>query len=323
LTLLSGEKKIVWVTGAHGFIGRHLCRALAALGHTVFGLGHGAWPASEASVWGVSAWLNGDITISNLAEMQKSSGAPHAIFHLAGGSSVGSAIAQPREDFNRTVVSMAELLEWVRQYAPETRLIAVSSAAVYGAGHSGPIAESATLVPYSPYGYHKLMMEKLCSSYGASFGVASVIPRLFSVYGPGLKKQLIWDICGKLATGADDIVLGGTGQEIRDWVHVEDVVQAMIACADLAAYSSPVVNVGSGLALTVAEVANLVASAWARRGQGKPRISFSGQSRQGDPFSLLADPGLLKTFLPQFNCENQAGLEGYVDWYLSERKGNR
>ena len=318
----NGMKKVAWVTGAHGFIGRHLTRALRADGYIVYGLGHGAWPQAEAESWGVSHWLNGDIAASNLAEILKISGAPDAIFHLAGGSSVGAALAQPREDFTRTVVSTAALVEWVRQNAPATRLVAVSSAAVYGAGHDGPISEDAPLSPYSPYGYHKLMMENLCRSYGASFGIASVVPRLFSVYGPGLKKQLLWDLCGKIATGAAEITLGGTGAEIRDWVHVEDVVRAVIACASEASPECPVVNIGSGVAMSVSDVASEIAAAWSRRGHQRPRVVFGGQSRPGDPFSLLADPSRLKGLVPAAMREPAAGFDDYVGWYLAASKGS-
>jgi UDP-glucose 4-epimerase len=129
--------KNVWITGARGFIGRYLARHLHALGCSVSGIGHGGWPVREAAQWGVSYWMNGEISSSNLGQMYSSVGRPDVVFHLAGGASVGAAVANPHEDFTRTVVSTAELLEWLRQYSQETRIVAVSSAAVYGSGHNG------------------------------------------------------------------------------------------------------------------------------------------------------------------------------------------
>src|SRR5437660_7637597 len=177
--------KSVWITGARGFIGRNLSKWLSQQGHIVAGLGHGAWPEGEARQWGISVWLNGDILPSNLVHLRSALGVPDIVFHLAGGSSVGAALAAPREDFARTVGTTVELLEWMRLEAPQARLVVSSSAAGYGNGYPGPIDEGATLAPYSPYGHHKLMMEQLCRSYAANYSLASAVVRLFSVYGAG------------------------------------------------------------------------------------------------------------------------------------------
>ena len=244
----------IWITGAHGFIGQHLSRTLAQQGHTVVGVGHGAWPAAEAVAWGVSDWLNGDISASNLQALRTRHGQPDVVFHLAGGSTVGAAVANPREDFSRTVVSTAELLDWLRQESPQTRLVAVSSAAVYGAGHDGAITEAAPLRPYSPYGHHKLMMESLCRSYGSTFGTKTVVARLFSVYGAGLRKQLLWDLCSKLEGGQTPVVLGGSGNELRDWTDVRDVVRALALLSAQASAEVPNFNVGTGVATSVRDI---------------------------------------------------------------------
>src|SRR5271167_1957102 len=157
--------KLAWVTGARGFIGRHLAAHLHRSGYEVAGVGHGAWVASEAMSWGVSHWINGDIHSSNLRSLQKMVGTPDIVFHLAGGSSVGAAIAAPHEDFFRTVTSTLELMDWLRLESAKTVSVVASSAAVYGASHIGRIDESAGGIPFSPYGYHKLMMEQLLRSY--------------------------------------------------------------------------------------------------------------------------------------------------------------
>src|SRR5947208_616857 len=112
---------IALITGARGFIGKHLARSLAASGQIVVGLGHGIWPSGEAAHWGIAHWLNGDIHGSNLRSLQAAVGSPSVVYHLAGGSSVATAIANPREDFFRTVATTAELLEWLRLDAPGAR----------------------------------------------------------------------------------------------------------------------------------------------------------------------------------------------------------
>src|SRR5688572_19615846 len=184
----------VWITGARGFIGRHLAKQLSSRGGFVLGLGHGAWPSADAGRWGISHWLNGDIQPGNLRQLAQGHGRPEVVYHLAGGSSVGAAVAGPLEDFARSVTTTAELLDWVRLESPDTRVVAASSAAVYGEGHVGPITEGVETKPASPYGYHKLVMEYLCRSYAATYGLKVALPRMFSVYGAGLQKQLLWDL---------------------------------------------------------------------------------------------------------------------------------
>ena len=306
-----------WITGAHGFIGRYLARSLQAGGYQVGGIGHGAWPEAEAAHWGVSFWLNGDISASNLGQLRHSLGLPDVVFHLAGGSSVGAAIANPHEDFTRTVVSTAELLEWLRQHSPATRLVAVSSAAVYGAAHSGPIAEDARLSPFSPYGAHKLMMEALCRSYAANFGLQVVLPRLFSVYGPGLKKQLLWDLCGKIAAGGA-VELGGSGDELRDWIDVRDVARGLEQVWKLAGEEAPVINLASGRATSVREIATMVAAQWDGAGAPSRAVTFSGRSRPGDPFSLVADIAQMRTCGIDNHIPVAQGIADYVTWYRAQ-----
>lgn len=308
----------ILITGAHGFIGKHLSRHLAAQGHQVCGLGHGIWPPLEASRWGIQDWLNGDVQAANLRTLQARS-KPDVVFHLAGGSTVGAAIANPREDFFRTVASTVELLEWMRLDLPHARLIAVSSAAVYGSGISGLISEDTIGTPYSPYGHHKRMMELLCRSYGDTYGLDFRVARLFSVYGPELKKQLLWDLCTRLAAGELPLVLGGTGRELRDWTHVSDVVAALelIALQDDPAAQGRTTNIGTGVPTSVQDIAQRVIDAWCERSSStaKPPLRFSGQSRPGDPFSLVADPARLSRLDFNWRLPLAAGVGEFVDWF--------
>jgi UDP-glucose 4-epimerase len=305
----------VWITGANGFIGRHLVRVLADRGYRVHGIGHGAIGETERHRLGLEHWLNGEIDAANLNALTERSGLPSTIFHLAGGSSVGLSIAQPFEDFSRTVASTARLLEWLRGTARDCRVIVASSAAVYGAGHEGAIAVDSATLPMSPYGQHKLMMEQLCRSYAVTFGLRSTVARLFSVYGPNLRKQLPWDICSRLQAGERSLVLGGTGAEVRDWTDVRDVARLLTAIDGKPQSGAfQVVNAGSGRGTTVAHIATRMAQCWG----GPVSVQFSGIVRAGDPTSLLSDDAMLRALPFDWTIPVEQGLADYVSWFKGQ-----
>ncbi|MBH0200483.1 MAG: NAD-dependent epimerase/dehydratase family protein, partial [Nitrospira sp.] len=137
-----------------------------------------------------------------------------------------------------------------------------------------------------PYGSHKAMMESLCRLYAGNFGLRVAIVRMFSVYGAGLEKQLIWDLCGKLArSGNSPVILGGTGEELRDWLHVSDAAALLWLARDRCDGRASALNGGTGVGTSIRDVAGLVCEAWG----GGAGVEFSGIARAGDPPSLVAD----------------------------------
>lgn len=301
----------VWVTGAAGFIGNHLVRHLAGQGQKVAGID--LVPAETAGLNDiVLGWDASGISTRSLQSMQDNTGTPETVYHLAGGSSVGASLADPAADFAATVGGTATLLNWLRQSARGTRLVIVSSAAVYGNIHRDPIAETAATDPYSPYGAHKYAMEATVKGWASSFGIPSVAVRLFSVYGPGLRKQLLWDLSNRLHEADGAVELGGSGDELRDWTYVGDVVRAIEAAAAHAGTRTPVLNAGSTLASSVKRISTGLAQAY---GYDPDRIKFSGRARPGDPFSLVAANGKLATGGFEWQVSVDEGLQRYADWY--------
>lgn len=302
----------IWVTGAKGFVGGYLARELANAGHEVHGIGHGALEDPDKRRFGLEIWINGEIDATNLNALAIRSGLPTTVYHLAGGSSVGLSISQPYEDFFRTVATTARLLDWLRSSAPQCRLISVSSAAVYGASHQGPISENEATLPMSPYGQHKLMMEQMCRSYAVTFGIRSTVARLFSVYGPHLRKQLLWDLCSRLHGGEQTLVLGGTGAEMRDWTDVRDVARFLVKLHDNPQSKLfEVINGGSGVGTSVAEIAEMLTKNWG----GDIGVKFSGVVRAGDPFSLVANSDWVRTTGFAWEISVAKGLSDYVRWF--------
>ena len=302
----------VWITGANGFIARHLARKLSDSGVVVDGIGYGALQGSGTQRAGYREILSGGVDAPNLDALATTAGMPDVIYHLAGGSSVAASIAQPQEDFARTVTGTERLLDWMRASAPQSKLIAISSAAVYGANHPGPIPETATLDPMSPYGHHKRKMEQLCEKHAAAFGTRITVVRLFSVYGPLLRKQLLWDLCNRLQNGERSIVLSGTGTETRDWTSVRDVARLLAMLpAKVTDNSFRTLNGGSGAGTSVANIARCVVESW---GDGAG-VSFSGNVRAGDPTSLVSDSKRIEAMGFNWTVELNDGIAEYVRWF--------
>lgn len=297
----------VLVTGVYGFIGRHVSRALAACGAHVVGIGHGSWGRDEWRGWGVAEWHTADVTVETLTTY---AGEPDLVFHCAGSGSVAFSMTHPQEDWQRTVASTLAVLEYLRVQRPGARLVVPSSAGVYGVATHMPISTDAALQPASPYGVHKKIVEDLCRSYAQHFGVHSALVRLFSVYGIGLRKQLLWDACSKIRQGVASF--GGTGQQTRDWLHVEDAAQLLIVAAQHASIACPVVNGGEGVAVCIRDVVELIAS----RFGNVASPTFTGELRVGDPTHYQADVSGASAWGWTPMRDRITEMNAYVDWFI-------
>jgi UDP-glucose 4-epimerase len=305
------------VLGAAGFIGRHVSRALAAEGFVVYGLGHGAWSASESSAWGLTRWLASDITLKSLGELAGDE-ALSAIFQCAGSGAVSRSYAAPFEDFERSVSTTAAALEFMRTRCPrDSRLVLASSAAVYGDQGDVDLTEAATRSPVSPYGFSKVAAENLCDAYARFFDVQSSVVRMFSVYGEGLRKQLLWDAMNKFSRGEAEFF--GTGHEQRDWVHVEDAARLLCVAATARQAKFEVYNCGHDKASTsevLSEVARLAGS------RAVPR--FSGETHSGNPRRLTANcsrAARALSWTPRVRLAQ--GLSRYVEWFKALPRDDR
>lgn len=304
---------LVWITGVEGFIGSRLAAHHLSAGRSLVGFYRaGRKERSEVEVFTAGAVPSYDLSPGGLQAALKEHGPPARVFHLAGGATVGQSVQNPRYDFVANVETTETLLAALRGIERHVSVVLASSAAVYGDWHTGPIAATENPQPLSPYGHHKLAAEELVRTHTVVSGHSAIICRLFSVYGPGLRKQLVYEVCTRLAALASGValMLGGSGREIRDWLHIDDAVLALARLNDPPAGQASVVHVARGVPTTIHEVAEILVRVWG----GQHDVMFSGQTRAGDPFSLFSDRRSLPPgFEPRVSLEE--GLAGVVNWF--------
>jgi UDP-glucose 4-epimerase len=301
---LQGPNRVmkVLITGASGFIGGALATHFKAQGAQVF-----VDVAERSSA--------GRVTLSPALLAQAMQGAvPDAIVHAAGSGTVAQVAADPVSHMANNLAATLAVLEFARAQPTPVRVVLLSSAAVYGNAPATPQRESDAREPVSLYGVSKLQAEQLLAHYAHQSGLACTAVRLFSVYGPGLRKQLLWDAMNKFAAGKCEFF--GTGQELRDWVHVDDVcffVAKLLAQPAGAAFE--VFNCAGQAASTKQVLSGLATQA------GAPLPQFNGVTRVGDPPCLVADCNKAAQRLGwQAEVDWREGMTGFARWFAAQRQ---
>ncbi|ANH70662.1 hypothetical protein ABE85_17610 [Mitsuaria sp. 7] len=321
----SAPARCVLITGGLGFLGQAVARCFRAAGYRVVGIGHGAADAAEVTASGYHRWMSGSVTTDALARLAQLGERPDVVVHCASNGSVPYSLEQPLDAYERTVGSTMVLLEHLRRHAPTAVVLYPSSAAVYGATPDRPLHETDAPNPVSPYGFHKQMVETLLAAHAACFSQPAVAVRFFSIYGPGLRKQLLWDASARLLSGESPQTFFGTGDETRDWIHVEDAAALMLHLAERAAERATmapaadvrleIVNGASGERVTVRDVLGRLARALG----STTEIRFNGTVRAGDPrFYHAATTRMHATgWRPTIALAD--GLAAYAGWVRTAR----
>ncbi|WP_432748537.1 NAD-dependent epimerase/dehydratase family protein [Pectinatus frisingensis] len=308
---MEDDKGRILITGAYGFIGRYTAKYYHQMGYYVIGLGHGTWNNGEEKEWGIDEWHGCDIIMESLMRYGTD---VDIIIHCAGSGSVGFSIEKPMYDFERTVWTTHFVLEYIRKYSPNTKLIYLSSAAVYGNKKEMPIIETSVLNPISPYGFHKKVAEELCKMYSEIYNVQVIVTRLFSVYGNELKKQLIWDACKKIADNNNNF--WGTGMESRDFIHVKDVARALYILRDRVNKKYNVVNIGSGQAVLIKDIVEKIFKKY----NTHLVPNFTGDINEGNPSAYLADVHKIREWGFYDEISLDEGITEYVHWFRKTKE---
>lgn len=262
--------------------------------------------------FGIDKWAESDITVSVLRYLNTKFS---LIIHCAGSGSVSYSYMYPEEDFKKTVVTTLAVLEYMRLYNKDAHLIYPSSGAVYGNVADKPIPETHRCQPVSPYGFHKKITEDLCESYAKNFALHTTIIRFFSLYGIGLKKQLLWDACSKLSSKKKIIEFFGTGKETRDGINIQDALH-LIHIVSKIKNTFAIFNGGSGVKYTTVDIVQLIYNEFSKN----QIIRFNEIAKIGDPPYNHADITKAKKMHWKPHILLHKGIKEYVQWFKEQNR---
>jgi UDP-glucose 4-epimerase len=238
------------------------------------------------------------------------------IFHLAANPYIPPSVEDPSYDYARNLETTFRLLEILRVGARRPRLVNASSAAVYGNPQRLPIRETDPTVPISPYGVSKLSAERYVAIYSQLYGISASSVRLFSVYGPRQRKQVVYDLFDRLACHPGRLEVIGDGTQERDFTYVEDVAAAMILVAETAPGEGEVFNVASGDTHSIAQLVAGICDAL----ELHPDVEYTGQVRPGDADRWSVDTAALRALGYEPRTPLEQGLRATRDWYRGEQR---
>ena len=311
--------KRVLVTGGAGFIGSHLVEQLVAIGVAVTVVDNLSTGRRE-NLSHVSDQV--DLWESDIRQIPwervLSEKKCDVIFHLAANAYVPPSVERPAWDYQINLEGTFRLLEALRKIKWLGVLIYASSAAVYGNPVRMPIHEDDPTVPISPYGVAKLAAERYVAVYSQLYGLRAASLRLFSVYGPRQRKQVVYDLIEKLSQNSSELSIYGDGTQVRDFNYVEDAVRGAMLVAEHGPLQGEVYNVASGREYSIRELAETLC----RILDVQPRFVYSGSVRPGDPEKWSVDISRLAAlgYRPQMPLEE--GLRRTVEWYQITQVGS-
>ena len=304
-------KRTILITGVAGFLGRTLAHHFFGQGWDVVGVDILSPENSPAAF--LKQYLPVYLPDHSFVELLQSMH-PTACIHCAGRSSVGASVAQPLEDYNQGPALTSYLLNCLHENVPDCKIVLFSSAAVYGNPSILPVSEELAEAPISPYGYHKWQSEILCREYAQVYHQPTASVRIFSAYGPGLRRQVLWDICEKAVSG-NVVNLFGTGKEGRDFIHTLDIARGVEAILKSAAFSGESYNLASGRQTFISDLADQIIELLKLNSK---KVVFDQVTHLGDPKNWQADINKIKLlgFEPEVAFEK--GLRDYVNWFQFE-----
>lgn len=277
------------ITGGAGFIGAALANRLVKEGHHVRvldDLSAGDPSRLDSRV----LFTRGDVRdVPKLWTLLQDI---DCVYHLAARVSVPESILYPRDYNDVNVGGTVAIMEAVRD-AGVKRVILASSGAIYGEQRQQPVSEKMIPKPDSPYAVSKLASEYYVFTIGALYGIETVALRIFNAYGPGqfmpASHAPVIPQFLKQALGGGSLIVFGDGNQTRDFVYIDDVVDALYAAAIASDIDRHVINVGSGREVSINQLVEKVARATGRRVN-----HLYSQANSGGVSRLVADISLAR-----------------------------
>jgi UDP-glucose 4-epimerase len=318
-------KKNVLVTGGAGFVGSHIADRLASEKSKVYVLDNLSTGRADNISSRTVEFVHGDIRNSELVDslVKKSD----IIFHLAEfipetrnygpGHVIKYSVENPLLDFDVSCNGSLVVLDKCRKY--EKQIVFTSSAAVYGGTLPGSINEDSPTLPSSPYGASKLCAETYMMLYSRLYKLPVTVLRFCNLYGPRQRKYLVYDILLKLMKDPKKLEILGTGLEERDFIYVDDAVNAVLLAAENPKSNGEIFNVGTGVSTSTRRIVELILKIQCMQ----PELLFTQASWKGDIKKLGANVDKIGHlgFSSKFSLED--GLRATIDWFNTTHHSDR
>jgi len=267
------------VTGGAGFIGSHVVDAYLGLGHRVvvvdnFSSGRRANVNPKAQVYEL------DVCDGRLGEVFAQS-KPSVVSHHAAQTEVGRSVLDPQKDARVNILGTLAVLQACVQYGVGKVVLASSGGTVYGNPRALPVKEEHPLLPISPYGVAKAAGEHYLSYYAQAYGLCCAVLRYGNVYGPRQRPDgesgVIAIFANKMLSGEPPTIYG-TGENVRDYVYIEDVVEINVRL--LEGDAGGIWNVGTGVGTTVNEIYQALQAVTGFRGEAQRAEARAAEVKQ-------------------------------------------
>jgi len=300
----------ILITGSNGFIGSHLSKYFSVKNYHIYGVSK--YPIEKLNLPYFKENIICDLLGEEVKDLLKKI-QPDYIFHCAGNSSIKNSIKNPLNDFQNNSYLTYEFLNLIRQFTPSSKFYFFSSAAVYGDPEILPIKENHNLNPISPYGFHKLLSEHMCIEFSKLYSLKTVILRIFSAYGAGLRRQIFYDLMNKFVND-EEILLKGTGKESRDFINVFDICKAIELIMAAKSNQFEIYNIANGEEITIKNIACLFSNYL----DSNKAIKFDNKNNFGMPLNWKADITKLKNIGFKKNIQFPSGIKDYILWFNND-----